>query len=61
MSRDSDTQDVQRYVDENTDLLREVLKYSEEPYAQAVALVLLNHGSSEPELDAVIQELERCR
>lgn len=61
MSRDSDTKDIEQFVDQNMDLIAEVLKHSEEPYARAVALVLLKHGSSDPELDAVIQELEKCR
>lgn len=53
--------DIREEVQKHTDLISEVLKHSDDPYARGCALVLLKHGGSEPELDTVIRELEKCR
>lgn len=61
MSPIDSSSDVDQYVRRNRDQISDILRHSDDPYARACALVLLKHGGSEPELDAVIEELKQCR
>jgi hypothetical protein len=52
--------DIATYVRENQDIIAGVLRYSQDPYARACALVLLTHGGSERDVEAIKEEVERC-
>lgn len=52
--------DIAAYVRENHDMIADVLQYSQDPYARACALVLLKHGGSERDIEAIKEEVERC-
>ncbi|MFB6134432.1 MAG: hypothetical protein ABEJ55_05540 [Halanaeroarchaeum sp.] len=45
------------FVEENSDLLADVLRYSQDSYARACALVLLRHGATERDLEAIQSDL----
>lgn len=51
--------EVREYVRENPDILADVLKHSEDPYARACALVLLAYGGTERDADVVKQEIDK--
>lgn len=61
VSPSDDSVEIDQYVRRHRDVITDVLRHSDDPYARACALVLLKHGGDEPELDEVIQELEQCR
>lgn len=42
---------------ENRDLLEDVLRFSQNPYARACALVLLKHGGTVREVSAIQDDL----
>lgn len=46
------------WVRENRDLLAEVLRHGDDPYARACALVLLKEVGTERDIDAVKREVE---
>lgn len=50
--------DVSRYVDENGDRLRRVIRNSNDTYARACAWAILDAGSDGPELEQLRRELE---
>lgn len=50
--------DIQEWVTENRELLATTLRHSEDPYIRACALVLLRHGGSERDKEAVKREVE---
>lgn len=50
-------EEAREFVTENQDLLNDVLRYSENPYARACALVLLKHGGTQREVKAIQDEL----
>lgn len=52
--------DIVTYVRENRDIIAGVLRHSQDPYARACALVLLTHGGSERDVEAIKEEVERC-
>lgn len=49
--------DVRKFVKDNRDLLQDVLRFSQNPYARACALVLLKHGGTEREVSAIQDDL----
>lgn len=51
--------DPDEYIRENHDMIAEVLRTSQDPYARACALVLLKHGGTERDIEMVKQEVER--
>jgi hypothetical protein len=56
-SRDEITQ----WVRENHDLLADVLRQGEDPYARACALVMLKHGATRRDIELVKEEIdEQC-
>lgn len=50
--------DVSRYVDENGDRLRRVIRNSESTYARACAWAILDVGSDGPKLEQLRRELK---
>lgn len=52
------TDDVADWVAENHDLIAEVLRRGDDPYARACALVLLKEAGTERDADAVKQEVD---
>jgi hypothetical protein len=54
-------EDAREFVTENRDLLREVLRFSQDPYSRACALVLLKHGGTERDLRAIEEELSTVK
>ena len=50
---------IQDYVSENRELLAEVLREGDDPYARACALVLLKHGGDERDIEAIKEEVEK--
>lgn len=61
MSTVSTHEDVRAFVRDNQDLIADVLRYSQDPYARACALVLLTRGGTERDVDAVEDDLEVLR
>lgn len=61
MSATTPDEDVREYVQENRDLIVDVLRYSQDPYARACAFVLLKHGGTERDVDAIEADLETLR
>lgn len=57
-STDSDPDDVESWVADNHDLIAQVLRQGNDPYARACALVLLKEASTERDVDAVKQEVD---
>lgn len=57
----SPQEEVRTFVRNNQDLLSEVLRYSQDPYARACALVLLKRGGTERELEAIEEDFDRVR
>lgn len=53
--------DVSRYVGENGDRLRRVIRNSNDAYARACAWAILDVGSDGPELEQLRRELEEIR
>ena len=51
--------DCERYVDENAETLRRVIRYSQNTYARACAWAILDTGSNGPEIEELRRELER--
>lgn len=51
--------DVSRYVDENGDRLRRVIRNSESTYARACAWAILDVGGDGPETEQLRRELEQ--
>lgn len=54
-------EDIRAFIKSNRDLIADVLRYSQDPYARACALVLLRHGGSERDLEAIEADLERAK
>lgn len=54
----ADGQDLSTYVRENRDVLANVLRHSQDPYARACALALLLHGGTTRDVESVKQEVE---
>ena len=52
------TESTRRFVKDNRDLITDVLRYSQDAYARACALVLLQHGGTERDLEAIQSDLE---
>lgn len=50
---------IRDYVSENRELLAEVLREGDDPYARACALVLLKHGGDERDIEAIKKEVEK--
>lgn len=58
---DTAATDPEQYVDENRDLLVDVLRHGDDPYARACALILLKEGGSERDVEEIKREIEeRC-
>lgn len=53
------TDDIESWVRENHELLADVLRRGDDPFARACALVALKHGGDERDLQAVKEEVER--
>ena len=53
--------DVREFVRRNRDLIADVLQYSQDPYSRACAFVLLKHGGTERDVDAIVEDLETVR
>lgn len=51
-------QDLSTYVRENRDVLANVLRHSQDPYARACALALLMNGGTARDVESVKQEVE---
>jgi hypothetical protein len=51
-------EDLSTYVRENRDVLANVLRYSQDPYARACALTLLMRGGTARDVESVKQEVE---
>ena len=49
---------TQSFVEDNRDLIADVLRYSQDTYARACALVLLQHGGTERDLEAIQSDLD---
>lgn len=56
----SDSLDPSEYVKENRETLRDVIRYSDDDFTRALAIVALVNYGSEPDVDQVKQELERA-
>ncbi len=56
----SESIDLEEYVRENRDMLVEVLRYGQDPYTRACALVVLTHGGTERDIEEIKREVERC-
>lgn len=54
-------EDARRFVKDNRDLLTDVLRYSQSPYARACAFVLLKHGGTERDINAIEADLAALR
>ena len=54
-------EDVREFVRENRELIADVLRYSRNSYARACAFVLLKHGGTERDVDAIEADLETLR
>jgi hypothetical protein len=50
--------DLSTYVRENRDVIANVLRHSQDPYARACALALLIHGGTSRDVETVKQEVE---
>lgn len=51
--------DLATFVRENHELIAEVLREGDDPYARACALVLLKHGGDERDIEAIKEEVEK--
>lgn len=51
--------DIATYVRENRELIAEILREGDDPYARACALVLLKHGGEERDIEAIKEEVEK--
>jgi hypothetical protein len=49
------------FVTENQQLVEDVLRYSQDPYARACALVLLKHGGTGREIDEIREDLREVK
>lgn len=54
-------EDVRTFIQANRDLIGDVLRYSQDPYARACALVLLKRGGTERDVDAIADDLNLAR
>lgn len=54
----TDSQDLSTYVRENRDVIANVLRHSQDPYARACALALLVNGGTTRDVESVKQEVE---
>jgi hypothetical protein len=54
-------EEAREFVTQNRQLLEDVLRFSQNPYARACALVLLKHGGTEREVDAIQDDLTSLR
>lgn len=61
MSSTTPDEDIREYVRENRDLIAGVLRHSQDPYARACAFVLLKHGGTERDIEAIEADLETAR
>lgn len=50
--------DISAYVRENHDVIANVLRHSQDPYARACALALLMNGGTARDVESVKQEVE---
>jgi len=50
--------DAEEYVRENRDVIADVLRHSQDPYARACALALLKLAGTERDAEMVKQEVE---
>jgi len=50
--------DLTDYVRENRNVIADVLRHSQDPYARACALALLKHGGTERDAELVKREVE---
>lgn len=50
--------DLTTYVREHRDVIANVLRHSQDPYARACALALLIHGGTTRDVETVKQEVE---
>lgn len=54
-------EDPRDFVKGNRPLISDVLRYSQDPYARAWALVLLKHGGTERDVRAIEEDLDEIR
>ena len=54
----SEPDDLATFVRENRDVLANVLRNAQDPYARACALALLIHGGTTRDVESVKQEVE---
>lgn len=50
--------EIAEYVRENRDVIANVLRHSQDPYARGCALALLMHGGTSRDVESVKQEVE---
>jgi hypothetical protein len=58
MASASSADDLSAYVRENRDVIANVLRHSQDPYARACALALLMNGGTKRDAESVKQEVE---
>lgn len=54
----SDDSEISVYVRENRDVIANVLRHSQDPYARACALAILMNGGTARDVETVKQEVE---
>ncbi len=54
-------EEARDFVRNNRAMIRDVLRFSQDSYARACALVLLKHGGSERDVSAIQEDLDQVR
>jgi len=61
MNSASDYRSIEEYVAENREMLERIFLHSNDPYARACALTLLDEGSDPPDLHRLQKELDAIK
>ena len=54
-------EEARDFVRDNRAMVRDVLRFSQDTYARACALVLLKHGGTERDFRAIQEDLDQVR
>jgi hypothetical protein len=61
MKHAEDYSSIEEFVDENKEMLKKVLRHSNNAYARACAWALIDAGSDAPDIDQLQRELETVK
>lgn len=53
--------DVEEFAEENTEMLKRVLRHSSDEFARASAWTILDRGLDDPEIEQLERELEQVK